>query len=160
MNYKIGDIVVHWTRGVGSVIAIEKIQLAGITKWYYVVKFEIFELWVPIDDAAKGSLRSPMETMQFRRLLNILRTPGQPLPDRYFERKVALRERMQKRTPEGLCQVIRDLRDRARYHQLTSEDSSTLSSAEEYLLDEWVISLDTERSKALRELEVIFQDYP
>lgn len=157
MNYKIGDTVVHWTYGVGSVIAIEYVQLAGNVQRYYVVEVELLKLWVPIDDAAKGSLRFPLESKQFRGLLDILRTPGQPLPDRYFQRKTALRERMQKRTPEALCQVIRDLRDRSRHHHLSSEDSSVLLSAEEYLLDEWVISLGTERSKALRELEVIFQ---
>jgi RNA polymerase-interacting CarD/CdnL/TRCF family regulator len=157
MNYKIGDTVVHWTYGVGSVIAIEKIQLAGMINWYYVVEFEMLELWVPVDDAAKGSLRFPMESTQFRRLLDILHTPGQPLPDRYFQRKIALRERMQKRSPEALCQVIRDLRNRSHHHRLTFEDSTVLLSAEEYLLDEWVISLGTERSKALQDLEVIFQ---
>ena len=157
MNYKIGDTVVHWTYGVGSVTAIEKKQLAGMIKWYYIVEFEMLELWVPIDEAAKGALRLPMESTQFQRLLDILRTPGQPLPDRYFQRKITLRERMQKRSPEALCQVIRDLRDRSHHHQLTSEDSSVLLSAEESLLDEWVISLGTERSIALRELEEIFQ---
>lgn len=157
MNYKIGDTVVHWTYGVGSVIAVEKVQLAETVQWYYVVEVDILKLWVPVDDASKGSLRSPMESTQFRDLLGILRTPGQPLPNRYMQRKIALRERMQKRTPEALFQVIRDLRERSNHHNLTIEDSAVLLSAEEFLLDEWVISLGTERSKALQDLEVIFQ---
>lgn len=157
MFYKIGDIVVHWTYGVGSVIAIEDIQLAGVSRSYYVIEIASLKLWVPVDEAMNGSLRHPMEGNQFKHLFEILRMPGQVLPDRYFQRKIALRNRMQKRTLEGLCHVIRDLTDRSRNHSLSSEDASVLFSAQESLLDEWVISLGTERSKALMEMEVLLQ---
>lgn len=157
MHYKIGDTVVHWTYGVGSVLAIEEIHLAGEVQWYYVIEVNTLKLWVPVDEALKGSLRLPMESSQFMLLLNILRLPGQPLPDRYYQRKVALRNRMQKRTLAELCHVIRDLTDRSRHHSLSAEDASVLFSAQESLLDEWVISLGTERSKALQEMEMLLQ---
>lgn len=157
MDYKIGDTVVHWTHGIGSVVAIEEIHMAGITKWYYVIDVATMKLWVPVDEAANGSLRLPLESTQFKSLLDILRTPGQPLPNRYFQRKLALRERMQERNLEALCQVIRDLTDRARHHALSPQDSTVLLTAEEHLLDEWVIALGTERSTALHELEVLLQ---
>lgn len=157
MNYKVGDTVVHWTYGVGSVVDIEEIHLAGTAKWYYVIDVESLKVWVPVDDAMKGSLRLPMNRNQFRHLLEILSKPGEPLPDRYFQRKIALRNRMEKRPVDGLCRVIRDLTDRSRNHSLSSEDSSVLFSAQELLLDEWVISLGTERSKALHEMEILLQ---
>jgi RNA polymerase-interacting CarD/CdnL/TRCF family regulator len=155
MNYKIGDTVVHWTHGLGSVTAIEEIHLAENSKWYYVVEVQTLKLWVPIDEAMNGSLRLPMESSQFKSLLEILRTPAQPLPDRYFQRKLVLRNRMEKRTLEGLCNLIRDLTGRSRNHSLSSEDSSVLFSAQEHLLDEWVVSLGTDRSEALQEMEVL-----
>ena len=157
MNYKIGDTVVHWTHGIGSVIAIEEVQLAGTAQWCYVVEVGILKLWVAVDDACKGSIRFPMERSQFQGMLAILRQPGQPLPERYTQRKMALRARMQKRTLAELCQVIRDLTERSRHHTLTADDASDLSSAEEHLLDEWVISLSTERAEAQRELEMLLQ---
>jgi RNA polymerase-interacting CarD/CdnL/TRCF family regulator len=157
MNYKIGDTVVHWTYGVGSVIGIEEVSLDGTAKWCYVIDVGALKLWVFVDDAIKGSLRLPMEGSQFKHFLEILTKPGEPLPDRYLQRKIALRNRMEKRTLEGLCRVIRDLTDRGRNHSLSSEDSSVLFSAQEHLLDEWVLSLGTERSKALREMEALLQ---
>jgi CarD family transcriptional regulator len=157
MNYKIGDKVVHWTYGVGEVVSIEEIDIAGIKKWCYVIDVETLKLWVPVDDALKGSLRLPTESDQFKHLLEILRTPGQPLPDRYLQRKIALRNRMEKRTLEGLCQVIRDLNHRSRDHSLSPEDSSVLFSAQEHLLDEWEISLGADRSIATAEMEGLLQ---
>jgi RNA polymerase-interacting CarD/CdnL/TRCF family regulator len=155
MDYEIGDTVVHWTHGLGTVIAIDEMLLAGITQQYYVVEVERLKIWIPIEEANKGSIRFPTESIQFKGLFDILRTPGERLPDHQYQRKIELRERMQKRTPEGLFYVIRDLTDRSRNHTLNQNDSSVLSRAEGLLLDEWVLSLGAERANAIRELEVL-----
>ena len=157
MNYEVGDTVVHWTHGLGRVIAIDEMQLSGITQKYYVVEIQLLKLWVPVAEAQEGSLRFPTETAQFKRLFDILRTPGESLPDNQYQRKLTLRERMQKSTLDGLCHVIRDLTDRSRHHTLNQNDASILFRAEEHLLDEWALSLGVERSSALRELEVLLR---
>ncbi len=157
MNYAIGNTVIHWTHGLGTVIAIDQMNLAGITQQYYVVEVGLLKLWVPIEEANGGSIRLPTESVHFRMLFDILRMPGQRLPEQHYQRKIALRERMQKRTLEGLCHVIRDLTDRSNHHTLNENDSAVLFRAEEHLLDEWVLSLGAERSHALRELEVLLR---
>jgi CarD family transcriptional regulator len=157
MNYAIGDTVVHWTHGLGTVVAIDQMNLAGITQQYYVVKVDLLKLWVPVEDANAGSIRFPTESIHFRMLFDILRMPGARLPEQYYRRKIELRERMQKRTLEGLCHVIRDLTDRSHHYRLNENDSAVLFRAEEHLLDEWVLSLGAERSHALRELEVLLR---
>jgi CarD family transcriptional regulator len=153
MNYEIGDTVVHWTHGLGTVIAIDQMNLAGITQQYYVVKVDLLKLWVPVEDANAGSIRLPTERVQYKVLFDILGMPGKRLPDNHYQRKLELRDRMQKRTLEGLCHVIRDLTDRSRDHTLNQYDASVLFRAEEHLLDEWALSLGVERTNALRELE-------
>jgi CarD family transcriptional regulator len=153
MNYAIGDTVVHWTHGLGTVIAIDQMDLAGVTQQYYVVKVDLLRLWVPVDDANAGSIRLPTERVQFKGLFDILRTPGKRLPDNQYQRKTELRERMQKRTLEGLCHLIRDLTDRSRQHTLNQYDASVLFRAEEHLLDEWSLALGVQRTVALGELE-------
>jgi CarD family transcriptional regulator len=157
MNYAIGDTVVHWTHGLGTVVAIDQMDLAGVTQQYYVVKVDLLKLWVPVEEAQAGSIRLPTEKLQFQVLFDILRTPGNQLPSNQYQRKTVLRERMQKRTLEGICHVIRDLTDRSRQHALNQYDASVLFRAEEHLLDEWVLSLDVERTDALCELEVLLE---
>lgn len=157
MKYKIGDTIVHWTYGLGTVVAIDQKDLAGVTQYYYVVDVEPLKIWVPVEEANISSLRFPTERKHFQALFDILSSPGDILPDHQFQRKNELRERMQKRTLGALCHVIRDLTDRSRQHTLNQNDSSVLSRAEEHLIDEWVLSLGAERSNALSELEVLLR---
>lgn len=157
MNYAIGDTVVHWTHGLGKVIAIDQMILAGVTQQYYVVEVDLLKLWVPVEDANAGSIRLPTERVQYKLLFDILRTPGKQLPDNQYQRKIVLRERMQKRTLEGLCHLIRDLTDRSRDHTLNQYDASVLFRAEEHMLDEWVLSMNLDRTDALHELEVLLE---
>jgi RNA polymerase-interacting CarD/CdnL/TRCF family regulator len=153
MNYQVGDTVVHWTHGLGRVIAIDEIHLAGITQQYYVVEIEPIKLFVPIKDPDEGSIRFPLDRKHFEGLFAILRQPGEPLPDNPYLRKNAIKERMHKRTPESLCHLIRDLSDRASRHPLNPDDSSSLIRARKHLVDEWIYSLGIERETALSELD-------
>jgi CarD family transcriptional regulator len=157
MKYKIGDTIVHWTYGLGTVVAIDLKDIAGVTQEYYVVDVEPLKIWVPVEEANVSSLRFPTESIQFSALFDILRSPGELLPDHQFQRKNELRERMQKRTLGALCHVIRDLTYLSGLNPLNKHDSSVLSRAEEHLIDEWVLSLGAERSNALSELEVLLR---
>jgi RNA polymerase-interacting CarD/CdnL/TRCF family regulator len=157
MNYAVGDTVVHWTHGIGKVIAIDQIKLAETAREYYVVEVGVLKLWVPVDEENIGSIRPPTASSQFKGLFEILRTAGNRLPDNQFKRKLELRDRMQKRTLEGLCHLIRDLTDRSRQHPLNQNDSSILFRAEEHLLDEWSLSLGVDRANALLEMEELLK---
>jgi RNA polymerase-interacting CarD/CdnL/TRCF family regulator len=160
MNYEIGDTVVHWTHGLGTVIAIDEMQMAGISQQYYVIEVDLLKVWVPVQEANEGSIRLPTESLKFEALFEILRAPGGPLPEQQYQRKIELRDRMQKRTLEGLCHLIRDLIDRSRRRPLNPNDSTVLYRAEELLLDEWVLSLGVERSDAIQELEGLLREEP
>lgn len=157
MDYKIGDIVIHWTHGMGKVVAIDEKQLSGVLQKYYVVEVGIIKLWVAVDEANEGPLRPPMDGVKFMTLLNDLQTPGEALSDNYTKRKFQLRDRIQKRNPESLCLLIRDLTQRANHHTLNPNDTAVLFRAEEYLLDEWVIALGVEREAAQAELDMMLQ---
>jgi CarD family transcriptional regulator len=157
MNYAIGDTVVHWNHGIGTVVAIDKKDLAGETQLYYVVDVKQYKLWVPVKDANEGTIRFPTESAQFKELFDILRMPGEPLAENQFQRKSELRERMQKRTLEGLCHVIRDLAELSHRHTLNQNDTTILLRAEEHLLDEWELSLGVSRFDAMHDLEALLQ---
>lgn len=154
MMYKTGDTVVHWTYGLGTVVDIEEKQISEIVELYYVVAFDDIRIWVLTEKGDQGSIRLPTESIQFNDLFEILRMPGDELPDRYNKRKVILQERMHKWTLSDLCHLIRDLTDRSQMHALSPYDSSVLSQAQRHLLDEWVYALGTDRTSAMREMQV------
>lgn len=157
MDYKIGDTVIHWTHGLGKVIAIDEKQLAGAIQKYYVVEVGILKLWIAVDEANEGPLRHPLNGVKFKTLLNNLQTPGKALSDNYTKRKFELRDRIQKRNLDSLCLLIRDLTQRSYDHALNPNDTAVLFRAEEHLLDEWVISLGVERETAQAQLDMILQ---
>jgi RNA polymerase-interacting CarD/CdnL/TRCF family regulator len=157
MGYIIGDRVFHWTHGLGTVIAIEEKLLSGVVHEYYVVEVGILKLWVPTDEANEGSLRPPSEEEDFKRTLHSLQTPGENLSDNYTKRKFQLRDRIQRRTLESLCFLIRDLTQRSHDHVLNPNDNAVLFRAQEHLLDEWVLSLGVERESAQSELDALLQ---
>lgn len=157
MVYEIGDTVVHWTHGIGKVVAIEERHLAGIPQAYYVVEVGQLMLWIQAKEPHQGSLRYPAAGNEFKQLISTLHQAGERLPDNPQKRKIELRKRIQERTLVDLCQLIRALTDHSRHHSLNQNDSAVLFRAEEYLLDEWVLSLGTDRSEALRELESILR---
>jgi RNA polymerase-interacting CarD/CdnL/TRCF family regulator len=154
MNYHVGDQVIHLTFGPGKIIAIDEKRLAGQTHQYYVVDTGKLTLWVLIDETGEKSIRPPTGSLEFKALFDILCSPGEGLPDHHLERKNQLNERMHKRILVNICLVIRDLTTRSQLHILNSTDRSMLRRAQEYLLDEWELSLGTTRSSAMKEMEV------
>ncbi len=157
VQYKIGDNIVHWNYGPGTVVAIDQKDIAGVTQQYYVVQVDLLKLWVPVDGVDESSIRFPTESIQFAALFDILRRPGERFPDHQYQRRLELQQRTKKRTLANLCQVIRDLTDWSRDHTLNQYEASVLSRSEEHLLGEWVISLGVERSNAEGELEILLR---
>lgn len=155
--YHVGDTIVHWNYGPGTIVAIEEKEFAGVIQQYYVVDVESLQLWVPVEEANVSSLRFLTESSQFEALFDILRTPGEPLPDHQYQRRLELQERMQKKTLTDLCHLIRDLADRSRRYPPNQNDTVVLSRAEELLVDEWVRSLGVERTTAMNELDALLQ---
>jgi RNA polymerase-interacting CarD/CdnL/TRCF family regulator len=81
--------------------------------------------------------------------------PGEELPDHQFQRRSELSERMQKRSLNDICFVIRDLIFRSTSQKLNRNDVDVLKRAKEFLLSEWELSLGIPRARAQLEL----QDY-
>ena len=114
-------------------------------------------LWVLIDEIGEQSIRPPTGSFEFKELLNILCSPGEGLPDNYQERKDQLNKWMENRNIVNLCFVIRDLTIRSKLHNLNATDRIALKRAQEYLLDEWELSLGTTRSRSRKELEILLR---
>src|SRR5512142_2392064 len=92
MNFHKGDMVMHWTYGMGQIVNLEERVLSGSKLLYYEVHVQDLSVWVPADGKVSSRLRSPTPKLRFKRILTILSEPSDPLPEDRLERKKRLQE--------------------------------------------------------------------
>jgi len=153
MNFHEGDPVMHWTYGLGKVIRLEERDLSGAKALYYAVEIGDMTVWVPADDMLENRLRSPTLKAKFKRLLAILSSPGEPLPDDRYERKILLLEWLKNGRAESLCRVIRSLSVyREQVRPLNDNDQALLKRSQKALIGEWGFALSVTPAQAEFEL--------
>lgn len=155
MNFYKGDMVMHWTHGIGQIVNLEERTLAGAKTIYYVVQVKDMKVWVPADSKVGSRLRPPTPKLQFERLLAILSSPSEPLPEDRLERKARLLELLQEGRPESLCQVIRDLTayQKRLGKSMNDNDYMVLKQSRNTLLGEWGFVFSIPRAQAEHELQ-------
>jgi CarD family transcriptional regulator len=158
MTFQVGDKVVHRSFGQGEVVQMDEKELAGKSQQYYVVEFPQLTLWVPVKGAEQGSLRLPVKRREFKKLYEILSSPGEELVEDRFQRQVQLLERMREGSTEELCRIIRDISARNVDHKLNENDMSVLRHAQSLLLDEWQYSQGISLEESRLELEKLLQE--
>jgi RNA polymerase-interacting CarD/CdnL/TRCF family regulator len=154
MNFYKGDMVMHWSHGIGQIVNLEERALADAKAVYYVVQVRDMTVWVPADSKVGSRLRPPTPKSRFERLLAILSNPSEPLPADRMERKTHLLALLQDGRPESLCQVIRDLSayEKQKLKPLNDNDRLVLKQARNTLLGEWGLVLGITRAQAEHEL--------
>lgn len=161
-NYKfqVGDLVIHWVYGPGTVTQLDEKELDGHVNQYYVLETQDLTVWVPISDAEETCLRLPTPAADFNRLFNLLTSQGEPLSTDRLERKIQLSERMRSGLLEEICKVIRDLSYQRQISKMNDNDNATLERARKLLLSEWSMVLNIPITQANRDLERLLSSLP
>ena len=137
MKFHEGDMVMHWTYGLGQIIRLEERNLSGLNAIYYAVQLRDMMVWVPSDGELQHRLRAPTSKSGFKELIAILSKPGTPLPDDRQERRTYLLGLLRDGRTQSLCQIIRDLYAYQKVRSLNESDQSMLKQARSTLLGEW-----------------------
>jgi RNA polymerase-interacting CarD/CdnL/TRCF family regulator len=162
MNFYKGDMVMHWTHGIGHIVNLEERALADLKTIYYVVEVRDMTVWVPADSKVGSRLRPPTPRDQFEQLLAILSSPSEALPEDRLERKTRLLELLQDSRPESLCQVIRDLYAYQKQlgKPMNDNDQMILKQSRNLLLGEWGFVLSITPAQAEHELHRLLNSAP
>ena len=162
MNFHEGDSVMHWTHGLGKVLRLEAMTLSGEEILYYAIEIGDMTVWVPADSKVRTRLRPPTPKLRFERVLAILSSPSEPLPEDRLERKSRLLELVQDGRPESLCQVIRDLSayQKQQIRPLNDNDLMILKQSRKTLLGEWECVLSVTHAQAEHELHRLLSSAP
>ena len=153
MDFRVGDPVMHWTYGFGQVIQLEERAVSGQKALYYAVQVRDMTVWVPADDKLESRLRPPTNGTRFKRLLSILSSPGEPLPEDRQERKLRILDLLKDGRAESLCRVIRDLSAFRQVKSLNDNDQAVLRRVQTALLGEWGFALSLTPAQAELEMQ-------
>ena len=156
MDFNVGDQVIHWTFGPGEIVGVDKKCIDNQTAQYYVFQTNELTVWVPVAEQ-QGSLRYRASQNKFKKLFEILRSPGEELAEDRNLRKMQLAERMGERRLESICRVIRDLHAFSLKRKLSEQDASVLERARKFLLEEWRITFSITSGEARQQLDRLLE---
>lgn len=152
MNFREGDSVMHCTYGLGTIVQMEERTVFGPPILYYAVKIGDMTVWVPSDENLEKRLRPPTREKEFKRLLDILASPGDPLPTDRHERKELLAAWLKDGRAESLCRVIRSLASFRQGRPLSDNDQHLLKRTQQALIGEWGYSMSITAAQAEHEM--------
>lgn len=152
MAFQVGDPIMHWTYGLGNIIALEERVISNVKKLYYAVRINDLTVWVPLDGDVHSHLRHPTTAAGFEELFSILVQPGEALPDDRQERKLHLLEKLKDGRAESLCRVISSLFSYQQVRALNETDQNLLKRTRNALLAEWTYVLSVSLHDAETEL--------
>lgn len=154
MNFNLGDHVVHRTFGLGIVMSIEGMELAGTGPGlFYRVDFIKTTVWVPVDDLSKSGLRPVTPKGQLAQYRDLLKSSPVTLDKDYRKRQIELEKRREGGTFQGLCEVIRDLTALNVEKPLNSYEKKLFNQTREALVLEWSATSGISRNEAMSDID-------
>lgn len=158
MDYQIGEIVVHWSYGPGTILSMDEKEISGQLTRYYVVELGDMTIWVPRDQDNEVRLRCLTSPDEFAQLFTLLQLPAEPLSLDRFERRTTLLGRMHDGKLESICRVVRDLNGFKKSKKMNDSDVAILDRAQKLLLNEWRLSLEVPMSEAEDRLKLMLTE--
>lgn len=160
MTFKVGDKAVHPAHGVGEVTSIEKKEIAGISKSFYILKIldTGMKVMVPTDAADRLGLRQVISKRDAKKVLDILKSDevavtSQPWNRRYRE----YMEMLKSGSPFEVAKVLRDLSRLKGDKELSFGERRLLDQARSLLITELALARKVKESKVEQDIAGILE---
>lgn len=160
MAFKVGDKAVHPAHGVGEVTSIEKKEIAGTNKSFYILKIldTGMKVMVPTDAADRLGLRAVISKRDAKKVLDILKADevavtSQPWNRRYRE----YMEMLKSGSPFEVAKVLRDLYRLKGDKELSFGERRLLDQARSLLITELALARKVKESKVEQDIAGILE---
>jgi CarD family transcriptional regulator len=160
MTFKVGDKAVHPAHGVGEVTSIEKKEIAGTSKSFYILKIldTGMKVMVPTDAADRLGLRQVISKKDAKKVLDILKADevavtSQPWNRRYRE----YMEMLKSGSPFEVAKVLRDLYRLKGDKELSFGERRLLDQARSLLITELALARKVKESKVEQDIAGILE---
>lgn len=158
--YSVGDKVVHPGYGPGVIKGIERRQVIGEEKRYYVIDMLTggTTLMTPVAQAKNVGLRPALSDAGVKRLLRLLKRPPNALSFDFRERQTFVEERLKESDVFVTAEVMRDMTWYGEIRGLTKRDTQLLQRAEELVAGELALIWDVDVQEAADQVQAILTE--
>ena len=154
MQFKVGDLVVHLTYGIGRIAEIEEKRFSEKGAClYYKITLPRRTVWVPVKSEETNGLRLVTVKSDLDLYRNLLKSPPVPLEKNHHRRHLELISRLKQGSFRDVCEVVRDLTAWGRRKPLGQTDTATLQKTRESLYQEWAAAAGISTTEAIREID-------
>ena len=160
MAFKVGDKAVHPAHGVGEVTSIEKKEIAGTNKSFYILKIldTGMKVMVPTDAADRLGLRAVIGKKDAKKVLDILKSDevavtSQPWNRRYRE----YMEMLKSGSPFEVAKVLRDLYRLKGDKELSFGERRLLDQARSLLITELALARKVKEEQVEQDIAGILE---
>lgn len=158
--YSVGDKVVHPGYGPGVITGIERRQVIGEAKQYYVIDMLSGggTLMTPVAGADQIGLRLAISGRTVKKVLGLLTSEPDALSSDFRERQAGIEERLKNGDAFAAAKVMRDLNWYGQVQGLTKRDMQLMQRAEELLAGELALAEETEVKEAIDQVQAILAE--
>lgn len=156
MQFKIGDLVVHPTYGVGQIREIEEKDFSEQgARLYYKVALSKHSIWIPVEAHTESGLRLVTVKDELEHYRTLLKSPPTLLEKNHHRRHLELISRLKQGSFQGLCEVVRDLTAWSWRKPLGQTDTALLQKTRRSLYQEWATAADVSTTEAIKEIDAL-----
>lgn len=159
VSFKVGDKAVYPAHGVAEVLAIEKRDIAGAKKSFYVLKLleNGMKLMIPTDGARRAGLRTVISKKDSDKVLKILESDDVAVDAHPWNRRHReYMELLKSGSPFEVAKVLRDLYRLKGEKDLSFGERRLLEQARNLLVTELALARRCKEAKVEADIMAIF----
>ncbi len=136
--------------GAGVIETIEKKQILGSQREYYVLKVPCggMKIMIPVEKSDEIGVRNVMEASEMTKVLEVLKAPSTEMSGNWNRRYRENMEKLKTGDIMDVAEVVRNLMRNERIKALSTGEKKMLTSAKNILLSEVILAADLEQMEA------------
>lgn len=146
----IGDRIVYPMHGAGVIEQIEKKQILGEVREYYILKVPCgdMKIMIPIESSQEVGVRAIISTDKIDEVLDVLKAESSEMSNNWNRRYRENMEKLKTGDIYNVAEVVRNLMRTDKEKKLSTGEKKMLSNAKQILISEIILVKDIDHDAA------------
>ena len=153
--YKIGDKILYPMHGAGTIETIEKREILGNTKEYYILHIPCgdMEVMIPVDNSDQLGVREVSQRDDAAKAMDILHQKSTHMTGNWNKRYRENMEKIKTGNIDLVAEIVRNLTRVDRENRLSAGEKKMLSNVRRILQSEIMLVFDIDEEEARKRIE-------